>query len=443
MKRVSKFFAAVAACTAVLCGSGAATAAVTGAAVAAGAAGPAAAKPPVNVVLGKGPVVAGPISIHAVFWESHAVDSKYDKFLTRFLSDLSGTPLTRLLRYYRGPGIDGSADGAPGPVVRLAATWSDRKTPLPKAHIGTAASRADFRKEVQHAIFVNKWPVSAGNVFIVFTGPGYQSGITAKLCGEHSWYTDTKTASVVPYAYVPRPGLLTCTSGSGTLPINPTPSGSVRTDGAVSVAWHELAEMLTDPQPDSGYVDPRYDEIGDICRDSWPDVTGKNHHNVVLHGHDYLVQAIWVRAAGGCAIRPAPNLNGHWHGFNFHLAPSTAVKFTVQDGKKTATLEVTDAFCPGDRFRVWDNGKDIGPTSFVPNIGCSGPSTTDPQTAFTNGGWSAGTYILPKGTQHISIQVIQNAAGTIDGRAFYAVAPSSARLAPAARTRPHGSSANG
>ena len=332
-----------------------------------------------------------------------------------------------LLRYYRGPGIDQTPTGAPGPAIAVRNSWSDRKTPFPKAHIGDTGSKRAFRKEVQHAIAVNGWQTGAGNVFIVYTGPGYQSGLTAGLCGEHSAYQDPVSKDVVPYAYIPRPGLASaCISGKYLHPYNPTPSGSVRIDGAISTAWHELAEMLTDPEPNSGYSDAHQGEIGDICRESWPNVTGKNHHNVVLHGHEYLVQAIWVRAAGGCVTTEGPNLSQSWHSFQFGLAPATAVTFTVHDGSHNGTLEVTDAYCQGDRFEIWDNGHKLGPTSYIINVGCPKPSLKNPQKAFTNGGWSAGTYTLPKGPQHISIQVIQNALQSTGGAAFYATSqPSS------------------
>jgi hypothetical protein len=375
---------------------------------------------PADVVLGSGPVVSGPITIHAIFWEPKGIDSKYDAFVTRFLGDLNDSSLIGLLRYYPGPGVDNSPSGAPGPSAVLGGTWSDTTTPFPKAHIGTRASKIAFRNEVQHAISTNLWPTGPGNVFMVFTGRGYQAGLTAGLCGEHSWYLDAPTGNIVPYAYIPRPGLLTCTSGSS-LPINPTPSGSVRIDGAVSTGWHELAEMLTDPQPNTGYSDSTQGEIADICRFVWPNVTGRNHHNVVLNGHDYLVQGIWVRPAGGCVVSDPPDLSSGWTDFSFGQAPSTAVQFTVNGGSHRSTLEVTDAFCQGDRFTIWDNGKNLGPTSYVSNIGCAGPNQPDPQTAFMDGGWSAGTYVLPKGTQQISIQVIQNAAGTTDGDGFFTV----------------------
>src|ERR1044072_7614347 len=56
--------------------------------------------------------------------------------------------------------------------------------------------------------------------------------------------------------------------------------------------------------------------------------------------------------------------------------------FTFSSAASTI-LKVTDAFCKGDQFAIFDCGVQIGTTSSVPIGPCSGPTdTTDPDAAF-------------------------------------------------------------
>ncbi|HEY5011986.1 MAG TPA: hypothetical protein VIK61_04680 [Acidimicrobiia bacterium] len=396
-------------------------------------------KPRVDMVPNGGPVMTGTTTVYAIFWESHAVDHNYDSHVKSFLKDLNGSSLTSLLKNYAAPDLATSAIGRPTNVT-LGGTYHDTTTPLPTTQIGTPETDAAVLSEVQHAISVNLWPTGPHHLFLVFTGPGYQAGLTARLCGEHSFYFDAPTGYDVPYGFIPRPGLATCTPW-GSNGINPTPSGSVRIDGALSTTWHEIAEALTDPVPRTGYDDPNYDEIADVCRTSYPNVTGGDNHNVVLNGHDYLVQGVWAIALGGCVVSGPPDLSADWIAFDFPAAPSTAITFTVYGGSTTSTLEVTDEYCQGDQFEIWDNGKDLGPTSYAIDSQCNGPNTGDAQTAFTDGGWSAGTFTLPAGTQSVSIQVKTNVTGSPTGTAaFAASAPTSAAQPGSIGQRVSGSS---
>jgi len=60
-------------------------------------------------------------------------------------------------------------------------------------------------------------------------------------------------------------------------------------DTASWVAGHELAEVITDPIPYTGWVGPA-GEIGDECQDS--------RENVSLSGVTFYMQALWSNATG-------------------------------------------------------------------------------------------------------------------------------------------------
>ena len=71
-------------------------------------------------------------------------------------------------------------------------------------------------------------------------------------------------------------------------------------------------------------------------------------------------------------------------------------------------LSVTDDFCKGDRFEVFDNGVSIGATSNPVNEfpGCS--VSAGPEAAATNPEYSSADFVLGPGFHHIKIKVIDS-----------------------------------
>lgn len=373
------------------------------------------------VYLHGGAVEAGSLRVYAIFWESHAADWAYDNYITRFLNDVGGSSLMGTLGEYKGPGIDGTAAGVPGPAIHLAGIWHDSTSPLPTGAVGSQGVYQAVVNELNRVTTLRRWSARPGTVFMIFTGPGYQAN--SSICGWHSSGTDSQSGKQVPFAFVPRPGLTLSVIGCSVASFFDTPSGSVRQDSGVNSAWHELAEMLSDPVPVTGYATSAgaKGEIGDLCEGQYPGVTGSDHHDVVLNGHEYLVQGIWSNLARGCVVAPAPPPVA-WQSFDFDTAPSTATVFSVLTGAKGSTLEVTDAYCPGDRFAVYDNGTLIGTTSDVPTSpGCDGPDWTDSATtAFKDPAFSHGVFQLAPGSHEIEIDVTQNADDSdAVGSAFY------------------------
>lgn len=64
-------------------------------------------------------------------------------------------------------------------------------------------------------------------------------------------------------------------------------------------------------------------------------------------------------------------------------------------------LKVTDAFCPGDAFAIYDNKVLLGVTPNVANY-CAN-KTPEPSLAFSSVGWSNGHWYLPPGAHLIEI----------------------------------------
>jgi hypothetical protein len=126
-----------------------------------------------------------------------------------------------------------------------------------------------------------------------FYAPGCSGG-SGNYCAWHS-------NSNEPYTnlpYIPDSG-----AGCGQDFINP--GGTY--DGVSIVGGHEYAETITDPFPDSGWIDGNDTvsggEIGDKCAwkgESW----GSNDPagNVALSTGSFAMQSLWSNSAGGCVM---------------------------------------------------------------------------------------------------------------------------------------------
>ena len=85
----------------------------------------------------------------------------------------------------------------------------------------------------------------------------------------------------------------------------------------------------------------------------------------------------------------------------------------------TTTLTVTDSFCPGDQFTIFDFGVPIGTTNLVPSSNTC--SITDPDVSLASPIFSHGKFTLAAGAHSITIQTITNPFVT--GGAFLRVDP--------------------
>ena len=87
-----------------------------------------------------------------------------------------------------------------------------------------------------------------------------------------------------------------------------------------------------------------------------------------------------------------------------------ALKFTAS---ATVKIKVTDTFCAGDRFRLFDNGQLLGDTKLVgPDVGCDNHYIGDPDIALSQARYSQGIFAVGPGADAITIQAIQNPFGS-------------------------------
>ncbi len=80
-------------------------------------------------------------------------------------------------------------------------------------------------------------------------------------------------------------------------------------------------------------------------------------------------------------------------------------------------LSVTDDFCYGDQFEIFDFSASLGLTSGPTGTSC--PPEAGPDAAFASPNWSSGTFLLGPGSHSITIKVVQNPHGV--GRGYLKV----------------------
>jgi hypothetical protein len=98
-----------------------------------------------------------------------------------------------------------------------------------------------------------------------------------------------------------------------------------------------------------------------------------------------------------------------WLLFGFGPVGSTTEAFTfTSDGP--AVVSVTDAFCPGDGFRVRVDGVAVGDISSTADDSCVG-EVADPDLAFTDPRFAHGSFPVGPGPHEVVLEVIRTPFG--------------------------------
>ena len=119
-----------------------------------------------------------------------------------------------------------------------------------------------------------------------------------------AWHTNTPNTGVT---FTNLPYLLQAGYACGENFLNSTSRGKY--DGLSMVGGHEYAETITDPVPDTGWID-RSDnvsggEIGDKC--AWGGTSWGSQDpfgNVTLPTGTFAMQSLWSNTAGKCVMKP-------------------------------------------------------------------------------------------------------------------------------------------
>ncbi len=258
-----------------------------------------------------GPLVQSP-KIVAVFWSS-AVSSTLQASIGQFYSDVTASSYWSWLHEYDSVGLGTGSEQA-----ILPGTFAGAFVITPqKCNPGGNSCRladSDIQSELARQIGLGTLPAPSldctGNVETVYmvsfppnislTGPtGVGTSCVANgFCGYHN--TATYGASAAPLIYAALMDVLTgpCAAGCG--------GSAAAMDNATTLASHELAEIVTDPDvgldTQAVYASPAAwadnsnmcGEIADICGD------GTAGDTIVVSGRTWVVQELWSNAQGKC-----------------------------------------------------------------------------------------------------------------------------------------------
>jgi len=226
-------------------------------------------------------------------------------YLNSFFSNVGGSTYAGIQTQYcqnATAGIDTCA-GQPyaqyvtNPTGELKGVWID-PSPVPSTIITTGLAEnmtADpIEQEATKAAQHFGYDINA--TYFVLTQPGTQATAYGSVyCAYHSETTHT-TGHGVRYAFMPY--VMDYAAGCGENAVNTTNDsfGHGYLDGYSTVAGHEWAEAVTDPDnfngTQDGWNDVQTSENGDKC--AWTGLA-----NITLGKHYYAVQPLWSNAANG------------------------------------------------------------------------------------------------------------------------------------------------
>jgi serine protease len=135
--------------------------------------------------------------------------------------------------------------------------------------------------------------------YMVFTPTGHsESGFGTQWCAYHS------SSGGLSYAYMPYQPDAGASCGMNFVNAGNNSFGNGYFDGFSIVGGHEYAETVTDPFPNSGWLDSRGAENGDKC--AWISSGQGAASNIGLGGKSFAVQSLWSNAfnsgSGGCVL---------------------------------------------------------------------------------------------------------------------------------------------
>jgi serine protease len=135
-----------------------------------------------------------------------------------------------------------------------------------------------------------------------FAAPGCPPPGASPYC---AWHSAFSSSSFTNQPFINMPYILDAGGSCGENFINPGTAGL--RDGVSMVGGHEYAETITDPVPDSGWMDTADavsgGEIGDKC--AWGGILWGSSDpagNVTLSTGTFAMQSLWSNAAGGCVM---------------------------------------------------------------------------------------------------------------------------------------------
>jgi hypothetical protein len=159
-----------------------------------------------------------------------------------------------------------------------------------------------MRAEITNVIAAHSWPNGGlTNIYFLFTSSGENScfDTTANFCSYTyycAYHSNTTATTPIIYAIEPYANLIDCQLAG-----QPSPNGDAYADTETTSTSHELSESITDPEPNSGWVNSAGSEIGDLCAYNYGTNTwDAGNANQKWNGRLYEIQQEWDNHKAAC-----------------------------------------------------------------------------------------------------------------------------------------------
>jgi serine protease len=242
--------------------------------------------------------------VYLVFWGSQWTGNDPSGEMTTlqdFLRGVGGSSWENTVTQYcqgvhLGATYCSRHDPAAGnPLDQLAGVWLDNSGPAPSKPV---SGDAEAEAAAAAAHFGNTTPGSNTSAqYVIAMSPGNNpTGFGSVFCAWHGYASST-------YGNLAYTGLPYITDGGTNCGADWNGLGP--NAGITIVEGHELAETITDPYPDTGWLDSHGAELGDKCT-FIPTGTQGAAQNITLSTGTFPVQSLYSNAfnknTGGCVI---------------------------------------------------------------------------------------------------------------------------------------------
>jgi hypothetical protein len=235
-----------------------------------------------NATYGGGRLLYKP-KMYIIFWgfKKAGDPDKVAKLLESYQKSIGGSAYNNIYTQYNG-----AKKYITNPKNQSGSFWMDDKDAIP-------TSPTDGQVAAESELGVKHFGYNSSGSYVVVTAHDHStSGFGTDFCAYHSSITDSK-GELVSYTnlpYIPDAGQ---SCGANYQNINPPPGETTANEGTSIVEGHEYGESITDPDPFSGWTNPSWSEIGDIC--AWTDI------QVDPYGKKkFVAQPMWSNATSSC-----------------------------------------------------------------------------------------------------------------------------------------------
>ncbi|MBV9333066.1 MAG: hypothetical protein JO146_03585 [Candidatus Eremiobacteraeota bacterium] len=244
----------------------------------------AAVKPPsISLTYYGGPVQTTP-AVYIIFWgyQTYGDRQGVQNLLTTYMTNMGGSGHNNIYTQYYGV-VGSNTTYISNPTGQLLGVWNDQTNKVP-LHPTDSQVAAEALHGVTH------FGYNGNASYIVATPHGRStSGFRTQWCAYHSnTFTNGNLVSYTNLPYIPDAG-----SACGSNIISPPSDETGADEGVTIVGGHEQGESVTDPQPNTGWYNTSYGEIGDIC--AWTNI-----QNDPFGSYSYTSQPMFSNATHSC-----------------------------------------------------------------------------------------------------------------------------------------------